>query len=34
LSPACAGVDPKLGYVVLSGTYLEKAKALIAKANK
>ena len=34
LSPACAGVDPKLGYVVLSGAYLEKAKALIAKANK
>jgi phosphate transport system substrate-binding protein len=34
LSPACSGADPKLGYVVLSGTYLEKAKALIAKANK
>lgn len=34
LSPACSAVDPKLGYVVLSGTYLEKAKALIAKANK
>ena len=34
LSPACAAVDPKLGYVVLSGAYLEKAKALIAKANK
>ena len=34
LSPACAAVDPKLGYVVLSGAYLDKAKALIAKANK
>jgi phosphate transport system substrate-binding protein len=34
LSPACAGVDPKLGYVVLSGDYLTKAKALIEKANK
>lgn len=34
LSPACSAVDPKLGYVVLSGTYLDKAKALIAKANK
>jgi len=34
LSPECAAVDPKLGYVVLSGAYLDKAKALIAKANK
>ena len=34
LSPACAAVDPKLGYVVLSGDYLTKAKALIEKANK
>ena len=34
LSPACAAVDPKLGYVVLSGNYLTKAKALIEKANK
>lgn len=34
LSPACAAVDPKLGYVVLSGAYLDKAKALIEKANK
>ena len=34
LSPACSAVDPKLGYVVLSGAYLDKAKALIAKANK
>jgi phosphate transport system substrate-binding protein len=34
LSPACSAVDPKLGYVVLSGDYLTKAKALIEKANK
>ncbi|CAN2210674.1 PstS ABC-type phosphate transport system, periplasmic component [Candidatus Nanopelagicaceae bacterium] len=34
LSPACAAVDPKLGYVVLSGAYLTKAKAIIEKANK
>ena len=34
LSPACAGVDPKLGFVVLTGTYLDKAKELIARMNK
>ena len=34
LSPACAAVDPKLGFVVLTGSYLEKAKAQIAKMNK
>jgi phosphate transport system substrate-binding protein len=34
LSPACSAVDPKLGYVVVSGTFLEKAKAQIAKMNK
>ena len=34
LSPACSAVDPKLGYVVVSGTFLTKANALIAKMNK
>jgi phosphate transport system substrate-binding protein len=34
LSPACSAVDPKLGYVVVSGTFLDKAKAQIAKMNK
>jgi phosphate transport system substrate-binding protein len=34
LSPACAGVDSKLGFVVLTGTYLDKAKELIARMNK
>ena len=34
LSPACSAVDPKLGFVVLSGSYLDKAKAQIAKMNK
>ncbi|CAN2186909.1 3a0107s03, phosphate ABC transporter, phosphate-binding protein PstS [Candidatus Nanopelagicaceae bacterium] len=34
LSPACAAVDPKLGFVVLTGSYLDKAKAQIAKMNK
>jgi phosphate transport system substrate-binding protein len=34
LSPACSAADPKLGYVVVSGTFLEKAKAQIAKMNK
>ncbi len=34
LSPACSAVDPKLGYVVLSGNFLTKAKALIERANK
>ena len=34
LSPACSGLDPKAGYIVISGSYLEKAKALIAKMNK
>ena len=34
LSPACSAVDPKLGYVVVSGTFLAKANALIAKMNK
>jgi phosphate transport system substrate-binding protein len=31
LSPACSAADPKLGYVVVSGTFLDKAKAQIAK---
>ena len=34
LSPACSAADPKLGYVVVSGTFLDKAKAQIAKMNK
>lgn len=34
LSPACSAVDPKLGYVVVGGTFLAKAKELIAKMNK
>ena len=34
LSPACSAVDPKLGYVVVSGTFLTKANAQIAKMNK
>ena len=34
LSPACSAADPKLGYVVLSGSFLDKAKAQIAKMNK
>ena len=34
LSPACAGVDPKLGFVVLTGSYRDKANALIARINK
>jgi phosphate transport system substrate-binding protein len=34
LSPACAAGDPKLGYVALTGTFLDKAKALIAKMNQ
>lgn len=34
LSPSCSGADPKLGYVVVSGTFLTKANALLAKMNK
>jgi phosphate transport system substrate-binding protein len=34
LSPACSGGDPNLGYVVVEGTFLAKAKELIAKMNK
>lgn len=34
LSPACSGADPKLGYIVVSGTFLTKAKELVARANK
>ena len=34
LSPACSASDPKLGYVVIQGTFLAKAKSLIAKMNK
>jgi phosphate transport system substrate-binding protein len=34
VSPACSGADPKLGFVVISGTFLDKAKAQLAKMNK
>ena len=34
LSPACSASDPKLGYVVVQGSFLEKAKSQIAKMNK
>jgi phosphate transport system substrate-binding protein len=34
LSSECAAGDPKLGYVVLTGSFLDKAKSLIAKMNK
>ena len=34
LSPACSAVDPKLGYVVIEGPFLAKAKEQIAKMNK
>ncbi len=34
LSPECSGAKPELGFIVISGTYLEKAKALIARMNK
>ena len=34
LSPACSAADPKLGYVVVSGTFLDKAKSQIAKMNQ
>ena len=34
LSPACSTVDPKLGFTVVSGTFLTKANAQIAKMNK
>ena len=34
VSPACSGAKPSLGFVVVSGTFLDKAKAQIAKMNK
>jgi phosphate transport system substrate-binding protein len=34
LSPACSGLDPKAGYIVISGTFLAKAKEQIGKMNK
>ena len=34
LSPACSAGDAKLGYVVIQGSFLEKAKSQIAKMNK
>lgn len=34
LSPACSGADPKLGYIVIQGTFLTKANEQIAKMNK
>jgi len=34
LSSECSAANPKLGYVVISGSFLDKAKAQIAKMNK
>lgn len=34
LSPACSGDDAKLGFVIIDGTFLAKAKAQIAKMNQ
>ena len=34
LSPECSGLDPKAGYIVISGAFLAKAKELIARANQ
>ena len=34
LSPACSASDPKLGYVVITGKFLDTAKSQIAKANQ
>jgi len=34
LSPACSSRDPKLGFVVVDGTFLAKAKSQIAKMNQ
>lgn len=34
LSPECSASDPKLGYVVIQGKFLDKAKAQIAKMNQ
>ena len=34
LSADCSGLDAKAGYIVISGTFLAKAKELLAKMNK
>ena len=34
LSADCSGLEPKAGYIVISGTFLAKAKELLAKMNK
>ena len=34
LSSDCSGLDPKAGYIIISGTFLAKAKELIARMNK
>jgi phosphate transport system substrate-binding protein len=34
LSPACSAVDPKLGFIVVSGTFKAKAEQLLARMNK
>jgi len=34
VSPACSGAKPSLGFVVVSGTFLDAANAQIAKMNK
>ena len=34
LSPECSAADPKLGFIVVSGTFKAKADELIARMNK
>ena len=34
VSPACSGAKPSLGFIIVSGTFLDKANAQIAKMNK
>ena len=34
LSSDCSGLEPKAGYIIISGTFLAKAKELIARMNK
>jgi len=34
LSPECSASNPKLGYVVVAGSFLTKANDQIAKMNK
>ncbi len=34
LSPECPGANPKLGFIIVSGTFKAKADALLARMNK